>query len=66
MVVQCLWKARNKARFKGASFEAGNVIMMVEQLVEQLHKARVFSVTDFKGDFEDLWAGLAIHSIRRR
>lgn len=44
-------------------FEAGNVIMMVEQVVGQLGKVGVLSATHFKGDAEDLWVELAPHLI---
>lgn len=43
----------------------GNVIMMVEQVVEQLGKVGVLSATHFRGDAEDLWAELAPRLIRR-
>ncbi|XP_027155175.1 uncharacterized protein LOC113758645 [Coffea eugenioides] len=51
--------ARNKARFEGARLDPQGMIWAVGSMVEQLGRAKVFSIAHFKGDSEDPWARLA-------
>ena len=51
-----LWKSRNHAHFEEVTFDAQQVIFMVNRFVEQLGAARVFKPSHFRGDTDDPWA----------
>ncbi|XP_071921874.1 uncharacterized protein [Coffea arabica] len=66
IVLWCLWKARNNARFEGMRFDASGVIKMVDQMIGQLGTTGVLSATHFRGDAEDPLAQLAARPNRQQ
>nr|XP_027086420.1 uncharacterized protein LOC113708150 [Coffea arabica] len=60
LILWFLWKTRNRA-----CFEAGGVVAMIEDFVEQLGVAKMLSRCHFRGDYEDKWARLGTLETRR-
>ncbi|XP_071917245.1 uncharacterized protein [Coffea arabica] len=66
VILWFLWKARNRALFKGEIFEARRVVSSVDGFVKQLEAATKLLACHFRGDMRDPWVGLCTRPMKRK